>query len=151
MNFIISTDKKLRGRFRLLIVSDVILSVSTFALGCLQMPFLPPLLHQYVCSEHVSKTIDYLGLVSISLQIVSWIGLWKDWQIARRLYVISTGVTLFVISLYPPGVHLSVSIVINDISCIIPGVIIGMLFFSDLRHHYERKKTSQIDLGANPL
>ena len=138
------TPQSLQRILRYLIVAEIVLVVLMVAAAFVEDRFLPPLLQQYqesISSDEFSST-DILwlavGIPALIVSIVAWIALWRGWRIGRRLYTIGWIAFLPVIAFTGPLVQTGAVSFIDTVSSLVGGVILGLLYFSDLRQQYDR-------------
>ena len=68
----------------------------------------------------------------------AWIGLVSYWWVARRLYLFSCATWVLLILLSGPSVMPSVAAMIRVMNAFAGGAILGLVYFSDLAHRFER-------------
>ena len=68
----------------------------------------------------------------------AWIGLVSYWWVARRLYLFSLATWMLLILLSGPSVMPSVAAVIAVMNALVGGIILGLVYFSDLAPRFER-------------
>lgn len=78
-----------------------------------------------------------LGVTTLSA-FASWVGLVTFWRPARRLYVfaLACGVVLALFS--GPQVSTSVGVAFSMLNMLVSGVILGLIYFSELARRFER-------------
>ena len=106
---------------------------------------LPPVLAQYeqtrFSSFAISNPEDVLRLLLISitslLAFAAWIGLVSFWRYARGLYLFSWATWILFILVAGARVRTSVGSVFGALDALVAGVIIGLVYFSDLARRFE--------------
>ncbi len=107
---------------------------------------LPPLLAEYsharfATSPFSSPTsvLRFLFLLTTScVAFAAWIGLVTFWRGARRLYVVSCVLGALLILFSGARAETSVGAMFGEMSAIVGGVIIGLVYFSELARRFER-------------
>jgi hypothetical protein len=134
-----------RKILRYLIVLEITVLVIGVAVAFAEKRFLPAQLQQYLADESESAltTVDWLfvaiGIPVVLLFITSWFALWRGWRTGRMLYTLVWAASLPFLALGAPFVTGPFASVFETSSCLISGLLLGLLYFSDLRHDYERK------------
>lgn len=127
-----------------LVAADVLLSFSTIGAEMFfGWTFPPPLAefvrHRFSQLPGPGNAIQLVGLAACVLcSFGAWIGLVSYWQSARRLYLVSFALWLFLILISGPSVMNSVAAMIRVMNAMVGGVIIGLVYFSELSHRFER-------------
>ena len=130
----------------LLIVADITVTVIGSLIGfeSLGTSSLPPALQDY---QHATATAEpsastwFVGLTTLGLQplqVVAWIALLRRWRSARWLYTTVVGVGLLILPFIGVALHPGWVSILEDISNILNGLILGLLYFSDLRTQWDR-------------
>ena len=135
-----------RSTLRWLLVVNILFSIFSIAVSFLQTPFLPELLQQFE-RESVASPLrlhDVLFLCfafpSLIFSIVVYIALWRGWRSGRRLYAISLVIAIPLCLMLGPRVESALLYTTEAAGCVIAGLILGLLYFSDLRDFYESPK-----------
>ena len=129
-----------------LILLEITLLIVGIGLEYTRLGSLPPLLQQYQHNEAqapFSLTDGLLigfGIPSLILWIVAWVALWKNWSSGRGLYTFACAVLIPLNLLIGPTVYSAFSATLNIVTSMVTGAILGILYFSDLRHRYERQE-----------
>jgi len=138
------TPQPLQRILRYFIVAEILLVALMLAAAFVEDRFLPPLLQQYqesISSDELSST-DILwlaiGIPALIVSIVAWVALWRGWRIGRRLYTIAWVAFLPTIAFTGPLVQTGPVSCLDTLLSAIGGVILGLLYFSDLRQLYAR-------------
>ena len=128
---------------RILILAEVLLTLLGVSVAFMDEALLPPPLRNYVRAEWDApwgwrdSLLLALGLPVIVLVISAWVGLWRGWRNARLLYTLPWVVTLPLLAL-GPEVASGPSQLLDTTSVLVSGMILGLLYFSELRHRYRR-------------
>jgi hypothetical protein len=139
--------------FRTLLALHVLLIVGELTSGQLTRAGLPePLrnyleLHYKTPEKTVGTNLEALAWVSLfgmTLLLVSMIGLWVLWRPARMLFTTYLLCLAIAIVLSGPLVESSLTSVLAFMNTIISGLILGMIYFSPLRDHFD---APQLDPG----
>ena len=80
--------------------------------------------------------------------ITAWIGLVNYWWFARRLYVIACVASTTLILFSGPSVSTPFRAMLHTLNALISGVILGLIYFSDLGRRFERG-TAEVTNGAH--
>ena len=128
---------------RKLIIGEVALSLVLLSIGLFGEPFLPASLHAYLQTQSdapmtlrdwILLPVDLLVLV---LLVVAWVGLWRGWRSSRRLYTLLWVLTIPLLLVHGPDIASGVSRFFETFTTLVGGLIMGLLYFSDLRQRYE--------------
>jgi hypothetical protein len=80
--------------------------------------------------------------------LVAWVGLVSRWWVARRLYVMGWASWLALVLFSGPSVLNPVGAFITTLEALVAGSIFGLIYFSDLARHFERKPVPAVN-GAH--
>lgn len=131
---------------RRLLLLEIALLIFVVILEFTQPGSLPPLLQQYLWNEQEAplSITDGLflgfGVPLVILYVVAWVALWKNWRSGRRLYTFGCVGAILLNLLAGPTIYSAFSSTLDTVAAIVTGAILGMLYFSDLRHRYETKE-----------
>ena len=78
-----------------------------------------------------------VGMTAL-VAFAAWTGLATFWRHARGLFVFSLGLDVLFRLIAGPSVTTSIGAAFRTVDCVIAGTILGLVFFSDLAHVYER-------------
>ncbi len=146
-----------------LVIADVLLAFASVGAEAFFGWTLPPGLADY---RHVRFSGFPLGMVAgamsfglvivtVILAFIAWIGLLSYWRHARRIYVIALATGLLHMLFAGPEVTTSIGAVFRTLDAVIAGALIGLVYFSDLAHRFERgpvpttAPTTGMNLGAS--
>jgi hypothetical protein len=125
-----------------LVAADVFLAFSGMGVEMFFNWTLPGPLREYV---HWYGGVSLRRFVLLALwgmtaacAIAAWVGLLNYWWFARRLYVISCIAWLTLILCSGPSVDTPVSHMLHTLNALVGGVILGLIYFSDLSLRFER-------------
>jgi hypothetical protein len=130
---------------RVLIVCEVALIVLTIAVDSATRGALPATLQSYLAEADAatpSATIivaAVVGLITLVAVGVGWIGLWRLWRPARAIYTTALLTGLGAVLFIGPVVWSSAAGALDDLASICAGIILGLIYFSELRAHFERR------------
>jgi hypothetical protein len=123
---------------------------------------LPPPLAEYSRTRFSAFSIWHPGdlfhlallATTVCFAFAAWIGLVTFWRYARRLYVVSCFFSMLLVLLSGPHVQTSVGAMFNEMSALVGGVIVGLIYFSDLARRFERTSAEKpapagMHLGAD--
>ena len=125
-----------------LVLVEIILTVTLVTIGILGEPFLPTALQSYLQtrSDTPWSVRDWIllpiDLCIFALAVVAWVGLFRGWRCARRLYTGLWVASLPLLLFYGPVVASAVSRFLDTLAVLVGGLILGILYFSELRHCY---------------
>jgi len=143
----------LRRALSILIVADVFCAFATMGAEMFFRWSLPEALQGFTRSS----PLDAVGLfgsvrlvlwvVSIACTLVAWVALPNLWWFGRRLYAIAW--TTWILFLLSGGatVRTGPGTMFDTLNAAVGGAILGLVYFSDLRFHFERRKNVS-PLGA---
>jgi len=131
-----------RTILRRLVILEIVLTFIVAIVSILQTPLLPPALQEFErqASERfgVREVILLCVVVPVLvLLVVTWVALFRGWRRGRLLYTILwlTGIPLMLLS--GPVVYSELYSLVEMASSVLGGIILGFLYFSDIRHLYE--------------
>lgn len=132
--------------FRTLLLLYVLLIFGELASGPATIDTLPEALRKFAQDQYdnpeksVGANFQALGLVllaCLAMMITSLVGLWLLWRPARMLFTVYLLSLAVAIVLAGPLVESSLTSVLAFMNTIISGLILGMIYFSPLREHFE--------------
>jgi hypothetical protein len=132
--------------FRTLLALHVVLIAGEITSGQLTISGLPDPLRNYLEQHYKTpeKTVGanlealaWVTLFGLSLLLVSMIGLWVLWRPARMLFTAYLLCLAVAIVLSGPLVESPLTSVLAFMNTIISGLILGMIYFSPLREHFD--------------
>jgi hypothetical protein len=133
----------LQKTLRRLILGEIILSVVIVTTGFLEERFLPAELRSYldiVAAQDLSikdGLVIALGVPHMILLIVSWLALWQGWRSGRLLYTITWISSAPLLGLCAPLISGPVVASLEPLMSLVSGLILGLLYFSELRFTYK--------------
>ena len=68
----------------------------------------------------------------------SWIGLLCSWKFARRLYLVSMAMSVFLLLISGPLVVTPIGAALRMVDGLLSGAVLGLIYFSDLARQFER-------------
>ena len=132
--------------FRTLLALHVVLIAGEITSGQLTISGLPEPLRNYLELHYKTpektiganlETLAWVTLFGLSLLLVSMIGLWVLWRPARMLFTAYLLCLAVAIVLSGPLVESPLTSVLAFMNTIISGLILGMIYFSPLREHFD--------------
>ena len=128
-----------------LVVANVLLAFASVGAEAFFGWTLPPALADYKHARYAGFPIMGVGgalqflLVGANALCAfgAWIGLLFYWRYARQLFLISLALTLAHLLLAGPSVRTSVGAMFGLMDSTVGGVIIGLVYFSDLARRFE--------------
>jgi hypothetical protein len=122
---------------------EIGLVVLTVLTGVAQDPFLPAPLRAYE-QERLSSGLGLrewltggLAVVVLGLLVAAWIALWRGARRGRALYTAGWVCSILFEPLLGPTVNAGHTSALTAASNVVGGLILGLLYFSDLRFRYE--------------
>ena len=100
-------------------------------------------------------SLQFLLIATSALcAFAAWIGLLTYWRYARPLLLISLSTTLLHVLVAGPSVKTSVSAMLNVMDAVVAGVILGLVYFTELARRFEGEAvagsaSAAASLGAN--
>ena len=124
-----------------LVALDVLLAFGSVGAQAFFGWTLPPVLQEFAHERFArwpgAFRIALLG-ACVALAFTSWIGLASFWRHARRLYLASLAVYLLFVLISGPVVLASVSAMVRVVHGLVAGMILGLVYFSDLARRFEQ-------------
>ena len=128
---------------RCLILAEVVCGLTSAVLDLALEDRLPAEIRQYIAraDETAISTVQWmgygLGIVLLMGVIIGWIGLWRLWRPARRIYTASwlLGMPLYLL-LEPVSYYTPIGAMLSEYSVLAAGMILGITHFSDLSAHF---------------
>jgi hypothetical protein len=131
--------------FRALLLIYTVLVFGELASGPMTLDTLPDAVRKYAEDQWEqgppSETADALMLVSFGalvLMFISLSGLWLLWRPARMLFTVYLLLLAIGLVLAGPVVESALTSVLAFMNTTISGLILGMLYFSPLRHYFDK-------------
>ena len=120
---------------------------------------LPPALAEYEHTRFAGFSILSAGgvihlflLATTALcAFVAWIGLVSHWSFARRLYLFSCATWVLQILVAGPRVTTSIGAMFTVVNATVGGIIIGLVYFSDLARRFERAPVDRVAPAGTSL
>jgi hypothetical protein len=140
---------KLQSILKRLIGCEIVLIILAVGVEAIQYSNMPPLLQQY---EESLITPNWswrdwvmlcLGIPSLVLLLAAWTALWRGWRSGRCLYTIAWCALLLFNLFLGPTVTFALTGTLDSTATLIGGIILGLLYFSDLRYQYEPLQYSE--------
>jgi hypothetical protein len=128
---------------RYCILAEIVLVALSIGAVFVENRFLPPLLRQYqesVFSAQLSAGDGLwlaIGVLAVIFSVVAWVALWRRWRSGRRLYTLAWVLFLPMMAFTGPVVHTGPGDCLETLLSVVGGIILGLLYFSDLRHLYD--------------
>lgn len=103
-----------------------------------------------------SSTFHFVVLAVLTLcAFAAWIGLLISWRFARRLYLVSMAMSVFLVLISGPVVMTSIGAAFQMMDGLVSGAVLGLVYFSDLARRFEggpaeRKAAAGMHLGPGP-
>lgn len=132
--------------FRTILIAGLITAIIGVVAGTTLTDTLPTILQEYLIqvdnkaiSDSTAIMVFIVAISILILLIVSTIGLWKFKNWARSIYIVATVAYL---PLYPalgPVVMNPWEAMFGDITLILEGILIAMMFFSPIHEKFKLK------------
>lgn len=128
-----------------LVIADFMLAMSVIGIEAGLWWTLPEAVRPYVWTGWVAPqsafelVLSCTWLLSVVGTFVAWVGLLQHWRPARALYLVSWALNLAVT--LPAGVSVmsSAGAVAQTLDSAIGGMLLGLLYFTDLRERFEAR------------
>jgi hypothetical protein len=141
----------LNNYFRALLCVFLLLVIAEVASDIMTVGWLPEPLRKHVEEQMkpggpVTPDLAILAmfsLLSLSLMLVSLIGLWLFWRPARMLYTLCLLTLGCAVAASGTVVESALTTVLSYMNTVIAGVILGMIYFSPVREHFEAPAADQ--------
>ncbi|HTP67003.1 MAG TPA: hypothetical protein VMJ66_16540 [Geobacteraceae bacterium] len=128
---------------RCLIVAEIAFVQVGVAIDIILEKTLPQELQQYIMrAKETGMTFTQLlgfgiGLLMLIGLVVGWIGLWQLWRPARLIYTLCWILGMSSYLLIEPVVYYTpLGAIFSDFAVLAAGMIIGLIYFSDLATHF---------------
>jgi len=139
-----------------LVAVDVLLAFGSVGAEAFFGWTLPPALAEYerarFSSFSISSPGDVLQLLLIVttslLAFAAWIGLASFWRYGRELFLVSLATWILCVLFAGDPVKTSVGAVFSALDALVAGMLIALVYFSDLARRFERPRITQAGLGA---
>lgn len=101
-------------------------------------------------------TFHFVVLAVVTLcAFASWIGLLSSWRFARRLYVVTIALSLYLTLISGPSVTTSIGAAFRMLDGLVSGAVLGLVYFTDLARQFEsrpaqRTAASAAHVGTGP-
>jgi hypothetical protein len=133
--------------FRALLLIYTVLIFGELASVPLTMNSLPEGIRKYAEEQWSEELPDeqagplaLVSLCALSLMLLSLTGLAVLWRPARLMFTLYLLSVAIAVVLAGPAVESSLTSVLSFMNTIISGLILGMLYFSPLREHFDRRE-----------
>ena len=132
--------------FRALVILDIVIALLGVAADYAFESQLPQALRDYQAAEGEADfennpqmwVLIFGGLCVLTLGIISTIGLLVLWRPARLLYTLTFVLSWPLYVLAGASVTTGTAHMLYDMSSVLAGVILGLIYFSPLKVHFER-------------
>ena len=129
----------------MLVLADLLLSFASVGSEAFFGWTLPPALLAYQHSRVTDFSINgigdvmQLGLLAAACLVAfaAWIGLVGYWRYARGLYLLACGIWLMQVVFEGAVVMLGISLAFRMLNALVSGLIIGLVYFTDLARRFE--------------
>ena len=136
----------LKTLLRCAILAEILLGILGAVLDIVLEQRLPEPLREYLAAESESwsgtdTAMLCVGVPVLIALIIAWIGLWRLWPPARPLYLYSWLASIVMVAFLGPSVSSAIGYMLGEGAILAAGFILGLIYFSDLRHAFERTPT----------
>ena len=143
----------------MLVAANVLLAFASVGAEAFFGWTLPPALAEYrharFAGFSIASVSDLIQLLLLATTVLcafaAWIGLVCYWRFARGLYLASWVIWILTILFSGPRVRTSVGAVFSVMSAVVGGVIIGLVYFSDLARRFERSPIESMEPAGTSL
>jgi hypothetical protein len=139
---------RLKTRLKLLLCMEVLFIICTIALGIFDDSLLPEQLRDYEASvanaPHtlIGGIVVAVDMVLLATALTATIGLFLSWRPARALFLWTRIAVVVSSPLQGPNVESGWENLFDGAAVLVAGVIIGMLYYSQLRELYDKAKSA---------
>jgi hypothetical protein len=120
---------------------------------------LPPALaeyeHERFTSFSIASPADATRLLLIAfnalLAFAAWIGLASFWRYGRGLFLVQWACWVLYVLIAGPRVRTSVGSAFGAVGTLVAGIIIGLVYFSDLARRFERTPVAPAEASLQPI
>jgi hypothetical protein len=139
----------LKRVLRLSILCEVTCGLAWGVAAFLLRDSLPPELRSFMDQQwkRQGTIASWLGGSSFVVLVVGWIGLWRLWWRARAIYTVGWLLGIVGTLFRGPRVYPGPPGAAALLSTLAGGLILGIVYFSDLRQHFGRPRMEQ-PIGA---
>ena len=132
-----------KGQFRWLVTASLVLGIGGGVLSWLGEAYLPEPLRDYVSDrEHTAATVEWIiimgGVPFVIAWVVSVIGLYRFWRIARPLTLVVQIWGLLLQAFLGPTVELAITNLLYQAGSLLTGVIIAIIYLTPAKTWFER-------------
>ena len=137
-----------RRALRVLIVTEIAMAAAAVIAALVEQRFLPEPLRHWLeqDAERPLTTSEIVFAVLIvplfGALVVSWIGLWRLWKPARRLYLFTVACGMAATLLTGPQVSSAIGSALSTAASMATGAIIALVYFSPLSVAFERPRAA---------
>jgi len=128
---------------RRLIATDIACSGAAFSIGFFGDPFLTGVLRAYQDAQLDADMSQRdwlllpLDVALLALSVAAWVALWRGAKRGRFLYTILVFASIGLLPFDEPMASSGLTMLLLSAGTLVQGVILGTLYFSDLRHRGE--------------
>ncbi len=141
-------EMNMKKVLHLLIIAEIVFASLGIIIDLYLEKTLPQEIQEYIVRSEMAE-ITYsqffaviFGVLLIILLIVAWIGLWKLWRPARRLYTLCwlCGLPIYLF-LEPVVYYTPLGAIFSEICTLSAGMIFGAIYFSELKMTFMKQST----------
>jgi hypothetical protein len=127
---------------RALLVADIAITILAVPYALVDDRLLPPALQAYAAAQSEAPlslqetVLVTLALPLLALVLVAWIGLFRWWRVAPALYLTACVGAVAILLMGGPTVETALSTAADTSNSIISGMILGLVYFSELRERF---------------
>jgi len=127
---------------RMLIITDIVLTVLLIISELALQSTLPAPLRKWLDDwgepslSPIQMLVLALFLVTISVGMIAWIALYNFWKYGPPLYVAAWILSVIGTALSGPSVMTSAGATLELLETVVAGMILGIVYFSDLRARF---------------
>jgi len=143
--------------FRALLLLYTLLVFGELASVSFTMDTLPESIRKFAEDQYNQQLPDeqaaplaLVSLCALSLMLVSLVGLSVLWRPARLLFTLYLLAIAIGVVLSGSVVESALTSVLSFMNTIIAGLILGMIYFSPLREHFDRKEPAEPSAATPP-
>jgi len=144
----------LKRLLRMLILAEAGLILVGIVASLLTEPLLPEPLRTYALAEWEGELTGHdvallgVGIPLVCALVASLIGLWRDWRVARPMYLATTVTVILLAPAFGPYVDYGWGELCEEASAFVSGSIATLVYFSPLATLYAKRSTAALDRRA---
>jgi hypothetical protein len=138
---------------QILVYCDAGITIVSMAVNRALSEFLPAPLPRFLEQQAAATraagdlAVTTLWIAVDAATLLAWIGLLNRWRPARALYFWTWVTALFLIPIETAWVFPAVGYMLDSAATLVGGALLGVLYFSDAKAHFERATRNAPETG----